>query len=79
MPRRTHHRSRSIHPPQWHNPMVDMLIEERQKRNEQYHTMYGRNRQGFWESVSRRFVYMIFYTFFKKKIQIQIIYYVNSE
>jgi hypothetical protein len=50
--------------------MVDMLIDERRRRNDHYHRAYGRSRHDFWSSVARRFVCMIFY----KKIQIQIIH-----
>lgn len=67
--RNRNRRSSSTPPPQWHDPMVDMLIEERRRRNEEYHSVYGRSRRRFWSSVARRFVCMIFYTF-KKKLKI---------
>jgi len=60
-----HHHSRRIHPPQWHDPMVDMLIDERERRNTEYHTQYSRSWQEFWESVARR--YILFYMFFEKE------------
>ena len=69
---RSHNQSCRIQPPQWHGPMVDMLIELRRRRNDNYHRMYSRSRQEFWSDIARRFVCMIFYTFFIKKIQIQI-------
>lgn len=53
-------RTQRFSTPQWHDPMVDMLIEERRRRNVQYHNTYGRSRQEFWSSVARRFLYMIF-------------------
>lgn len=62
---RRSHRSRRIVPPQWHDPMVDMLIDERERRNVEYHSIYRRSRQNFWESVARR--YILFYVFFKKE------------
>ena len=57
------HRRRIPQPisqPEWHDPMVDMLIDERQRRNVQYHNTYSRSREDFWESVAQRFLYMIF-------------------
>lgn len=72
MPRRNRNRNRRRshnNPSQWHDPMVDMLIEERRRRNDNYHATYGRSRTQFWSSVARRFVYIIFYTFFKKKFK----------
>ena len=43
---RRHHHSRSGHirPPQWHDSMMDMLIDERRRRNDFYHNTYGRSR-----------------------------------
>jgi len=62
MPRpRRQRRSHRIAPPQWHDPMVDMLIDERDRRNTEYHNWYSRSRQEFWESVARRYVYFILY------------------
>jgi len=55
---RRQHRSRYV---QWHDPMVDMLIDERERRNVEYHNTYGRSRQEFWSSVARRFICVIFY------------------
>ena len=54
------YRTRRVSTPQWHDPMMDMLIEERRRRNDQYHNTYGRSRQEFWSSISRRFLCMIF-------------------
>ena len=59
-------RSHRIRPPQWHDPMVDMLIDERDRRNTEYHRQYSRSKQEFWESVARR--YILFYMFFKKNL-----------
>ena len=56
MPRRLHH----IQPVQWHDPHTDFLVDERRRRNEEYHNTYGRSRQEFWSSVARRFIYIIF-------------------
>lgn len=67
---RTSRTSSRAHP-QWHPPMVDMLVDLRRSRNDFYHSIYGSSRQEFWSDIARRFVYMIFYTFFIK-IQIQI-------
>ena len=62
-----HHRRRNSQPilqpisqPEWHDPMVDMLIDEQRRRNVQYYNTYSRSREDFWESVVRRFLYMIF-------------------
>ena len=67
MPRpRRQRRSHYIAPPQWHDPMVDMLIDERERRNTEYHRQYSRSQQDFWESVARR--YILFYMFFKKSL-----------
>jgi hypothetical protein len=52
--------SQPISQPVWHDPMVDMLIDERRRRNAQYHNTYNRSREEFWSSVARRFLYMIF-------------------
>ena len=58
-----HSRSRSsrVQIAQWHDPMVDMLISERRRRNDDYHNQYGRSRQEFWRSVARRFICAIFH------------------
>jgi hypothetical protein len=65
MPRRTRRqnarRQNRVQPAQWHDPMVDMLINERRRRNDDYHNLYGRSRQDFWHSVARRFICTIFY------------------
>lgn len=64
-------RQQRITHPQWHDPMVDMLIEERRRRNVQYHNTYNRSREEFWNSVARRFLslcIMLFYTFKKNQI-----------
>lgn len=45
-----------IRPIAWIDPYVDYLIDERRRRNTEYHNIYGRSRQDFWESVARRFV-----------------------
>ena len=63
--RRSRHRSHRIQPPRWHDPIVDMLIDERERRNDEYHNMYSRSRQEFWDSVARR--YILLYMFFKKE------------
>jgi hypothetical protein len=83
MPRYNHHNRHNRHnrhnhrdyaPAQWRDPMTSYLIELRRDRNEQYHITYGRSRQEFWSTISRRFVCMIFYKKKIKKIQIQIIH-----
>jgi hypothetical protein len=65
MPRNTRNtrntRTHRIRAPQWHDPIVDMLVEERRRRNNEYHNQYGRSRQEFWESVARRFICVIKY------------------
>lgn len=38
----------------WHNAETDMLISERLRRNNYYHSVEGRSRAEFWESVARR-------------------------
>ena len=38
----------------WRNGESDLLVEERLKRNEEFHYMEGRSRVAFWESCSRR-------------------------
>ena len=45
-------RLRRIRPAIWHDLAVDMLIKERERRNEEYHNIYGRSRQEFWASVA---------------------------
>ena len=61
----SHHRSHCIQPPRWHDLIVDMLINEQERRNDKYHNMYSRSRQEFWDSVARR--YILLYMFFKKE------------
>ena len=38
----------------WRNEEVDFLVGERRRRNAEYHSMPGRSRVEFWESVARR-------------------------
>jgi len=38
----------------WHNAETDMLISERLRRNNYYHSVEGRSQAEFWESVTRR-------------------------
>jgi hypothetical protein len=52
----------------WYDPYVDFLVEERRRRNEQFHVMYGRSRQEFWNSVARRFICLIFDLLLKNSI-----------
>jgi G3E family GTPase len=65
-----HHHNRHHHRDyaavQWRDPMTSYLIELRRNRNDEYHNTYGRSRQEFWSTISRRFVCMIFY---KKKLK----------
>jgi hypothetical protein len=49
--------SRRIRQIQWYDQYTDYLVEERRRRNEEYHSMYGRSRMEFWNSVARRFIY----------------------
>jgi hypothetical protein len=58
----------------WEDVYVDYLVEERRRRNDQYHETYGRSRQSFWDSVARRFVCLIFGLFLKIQYSIQIIH-----
>ena len=60
MPHRRRRIQQPISQPEWHDPMMDMLIDERRRRNVQFHNTYGRSREDFWDSVARRFLYMIF-------------------
>ncbi len=60
-------RTPRIQSPQWHDPMTDMLVEERRRRNDEFHNLYGRSRQDFWESVARRFICVIFYFVYSLK------------
>jgi len=41
-------------PIEWRNEEADFLVRERRRRNAEYHSMTGRSRVGFWESVVRR-------------------------
>jgi hypothetical protein len=45
------HRIRTI---EWVDPFTNFLVEERRRRNDEYHDRYGRRRMEFWESVARR-------------------------
>ena len=38
----------------WRMPETDYLVEERRRRNEQFHNIEGTSRVDFWESVARR-------------------------
>ena len=38
----------------WGEAETDMLVEERRRRNDEYHYVYRGNKEGFWESVARR-------------------------
>ena len=48
--------NRRIRAVQWTEPYVDFLIDERRRRNDEYHNTYGSSRQEFWSSVARRFI-----------------------
>ena len=61
MPHRHRFRFHRVRAVEWHDPMMDELIEERKRRNDEYHNVYGRGRVEFWESVARRFICVIFY------------------
>ena len=66
MPHRRRRQTR-VRQAQWDDPMVDMLIDERRRRNDDYHNLYGRSRQDFWSSVARRFICTIFYFIYSLK------------
>ncbi|GET00485.1 hypothetical protein GLOIN_2v1488640 [Rhizophagus clarus] len=38
----------------WDKAETDLLVEERRKRNHEYHYVHRGNKGRFWESVSRR-------------------------
>lgn len=38
----------------WGEAETDFLVEERRRRNEEYHYVYRRSKAEFWESISRR-------------------------
>ena len=38
----------------WGEAETDFLIEERRRRNYEYHYVYRRSKVEFWESVSRK-------------------------
>jgi Myb/SANT-like DNA-binding domain len=38
----------------WDDPETDLLVRERRRRNDEYHTRYRGNKIEFWKSVSRR-------------------------
>jgi len=48
--------NRRITTVQWTEPYVNFLIDERRRRNDEYHNTYGSSRQEFWSSVARRFI-----------------------
>lgn len=39
---------------QWGDAECDMLVEERLRRNDEYHNIVGRSRVRFWRSIKRR-------------------------
>jgi hypothetical protein len=47
-------------PIQWRVAETDFLVNERRYRNDEFHSMPGRSRVEFWESVVRR-IYRRFY------------------
>ena len=38
----------------WGEAETDFLVEERRRRNYEYHYVYRRSKEEFWESVSRK-------------------------
>lgn len=38
----------------WGEAETDYLVEERRRRNHEYHNVYRRSKVEFWESVSRK-------------------------
>ena len=38
----------------WGDAETDFLVEERRRRNHEYHYVYRRSKAEFWESVSRK-------------------------
>jgi len=38
----------------WEDNEIDLLVEERRRRNVEYHVRYRGNKTGFWRSVARR-------------------------
>ena len=38
----------------WEDPETDLLVSERRRRNNEYHTRYRGNKTDFWQSVVRR-------------------------
>ena len=38
----------------WGEAETDFLVEERRRRNHEYHFVYRGSKSGFWDSVSRR-------------------------
>jgi len=38
----------------WNDPETDFLVEERRRRNIEYHYVHRGDKTAFWESVARR-------------------------
>lgn len=38
----------------WEDPEMDLLISERRRRNDEYHTRFRGNKVEFWKSITRR-------------------------
>ena len=38
----------------WSNPKTDLLVSEKRKRNNKYHTRFRANKTEFWQSVGQR-------------------------
>jgi hypothetical protein len=36
----------------WEDPEMDLLISERRRRNDEYHTRFRGNKVEFWESIA---------------------------
>ena len=51
---------RHSRPIQWFDEYTDYLVEERRRRNDEFHNEYGRDRSRFWRSIARRFICIIF-------------------
>jgi hypothetical protein len=41
-------------PNEWSDAITEFLIDERRRRNEYFHSIRGRSRVEFWESMARR-------------------------
>jgi Myb/SANT-like DNA-binding domain len=39
---------------EWDDAETEFLVEERRRRNYEYHFVHRRNKVEFWESISRR-------------------------